>query len=65
VEASAPPQAGVSPGAGWSEGETARLLEAVHRTRGRPGAGVAEGLLPVSPSNLLYMENPYIYKKCQ
>jgi hypothetical protein len=28
-------------------------------------AGLDEGLLPLSPSNLLYMENPYSYKKCQ
>ena len=28
-------------------------------------AGLDEGLLSVSLSNLLYMENPYSYKKCQ
>ena len=31
-----------------------------------PTAGLDEGLLQFSLSNLLYMENPYIYKKkCQ
>jgi hypothetical protein len=28
-------------------------------------AGLDEGLLPLSPSNLLYMANPHSYKKCQ
>jgi hypothetical protein len=28
-------------------------------------AGSDEGLLPLSFSNLLYMENPYSYKECQ
>jgi regulator of sirC expression with transglutaminase-like and TPR domain len=28
-------------------------------------AGLDEGILPLSPSNLLYMENPYSYKKFQ
>ena len=28
-------------------------------------AGLDEGLLSLSLSNLLYMENPYGYKKCQ
>ena len=28
-------------------------------------AGLDEGLLPLSPSNLLYIENPYSYKKFQ
>jgi hypothetical protein len=28
-------------------------------------AGLDEGLLPFSLPNLLYMENPYSYKKCQ
>jgi hypothetical protein len=28
-------------------------------------AGLDEGLLPFSLSNLLYTENPYSYKKCQ
>jgi hypothetical protein len=28
-------------------------------------AGLDEGLLPLTLSNLLYMENPYSYKKCQ
>jgi arylsulfatase A-like enzyme len=28
-------------------------------------AGLDEGLLQFSLSNLLYMENPYSYKKCQ
>ena len=28
-------------------------------------AGLDEGLLQFSLSNLLYMKNPYSYKKCQ
>jgi hypothetical protein len=31
----------------------------------RAEAGLDEGLLPLSLSDLLYMENPYGYKKCQ
>ena len=30
-----------------------------------PGAGLDEGLLSLSFSNVLYTENPYSYKKCQ
>ena len=29
------------------------------------GASLDEGLLSLSLSNLLYMENPYSYQKCQ
>ena len=30
-----------------------------------PPAGLDEGLASLSLSNLLYIENPYIYNKCQ
>ena len=33
--------------------------------RKAPAAVLDEGLLSLSLSNLLYMENPYSYKKCQ
>ena len=50
---------------------SAGALRALHSTvEAAPGlaaqlAGLDEGFLQVHLSNLLYMENPYSYKKCQ
>jgi hypothetical protein len=50
-----------------------RALEQLNVVAGRTdcgdaagvAAGLDEGLLSFSLSNLLYMDNPYSYKKCQ
>ena len=41
------------------------LACAIAEGRPRCVAGLDEGLLPLSPSNLLYIENSYVYKNSQ